>query len=78
MVEETLDIIVLNEANQPENFKCELCIFETINEDRFKRHTFENHSVKGKYKCRQCLQEFEGRNFFNSHQFHGSQPANLS
>ena len=64
VVNETLDEAVeenLNDqAHEPENFKCELCIFETTNKNRFKIHAFENHSVKGKFKCRQCLQEFEG------------------
>ena len=77
-VDEAVEENLNDQAHEPENFKCELCIFETTNETRFKRHTFENHSVKGKYKCRQCLQEFEGRKTFSSHQFHGCQPANLS
>ena len=48
-----------------ENFKCDLCIFQTTDKRRFDRHTFENHSVKGKYNCIQCLQTFDKRKHFN-------------
>ena len=51
--------------------RCELCNFETANKERMKRHTFEIHSVKGKYVCIQCKYEFETRKQFNSHNYHG-------
>ena len=36
------------------NYECEVCIFKTTDGKRFKRHQFENHSVKGKYVCIGC------------------------
>jgi hypothetical protein len=54
-----------------EELKCDVCIFKTTDKIRFERHKFENHSVKGKYKCIQCLQEFEKRKYFNHHNFKG-------
>ena len=51
--------------------KCDLCNFETTNKERMKRHSFENHSVKGKYICIQCKREFDTRKYFNSHNYHG-------
>ena len=41
------------------NLKCELCIFETKSKPKMERHKFKNHSVKGKYICIQCKQEFD-------------------
>ena len=40
-----------NEQTVEESFKWSLCIFQTTDSKRFKRHQFENHSVKGKYVC---------------------------
>ena len=54
-----------------ESFKCELCIFETKDSKRFKRHKFENHSVKGRYVCIGCHEEFLNRKHFNSHSYKG-------
>ena len=51
--------------------KCDLCNFETTNKERMKRHSFENHSVKGKNICIQCKHEFDTRKHFNSHNYHG-------
>jgi hypothetical protein len=66
-VDENVDKLV----KEPVNFKCELCIFQITNKTRLDRHTFENHSVKGKYICIQCKQEFDTRKKFNSHNYHG-------
>ena len=54
-----------------EEFKCELCIFKTKNIRRLERHKFENHSVKGKYICILCKQEFGTRKTFNNHNYFG-------
>ena len=58
-----------------ELFKCELCIFETKDSKRFKRHKFENHSVKGRYVCSGCHEEFLTRKHFNSHNYKGCNPS---
>ena len=63
------------EQTVSESFKCELCIFKTTDSKRFKRHQFENHSVKGKYVCIACHEEFESRKQFNSHNYHGCSPT---
>ena len=65
--ENTSDI----EDSSPVSVKCDLCNFETLNKERMTRHTFENHSVKGKYICIQCKHEFSTRKQFNSHNYHG-------
>ena len=67
VVEESLKITVdevLNESlkeaisermsaivTESENFKCDICIFQTTDKRRFDRHTYENHSVKGSIGC---------------------------
>ena len=65
----------VNEQTVEESFKCKLCIFQTTDSKRFKRHQFENHSVKGKYLCIACHEEFESRKQFNSHNYHGCSPT---
>ena len=54
----------IEEITESELVKCELCIFETKDEKRIKRHTFENHCGKGKYMCIGCKREFGTRKFF--------------
>ena len=87
VVEDTLNLTVdevVNETAQnainermdsrvidSEELKCDLCIFKTTDKIRFERHKFENHSVRGKYKCIQCLQEFDKRKYFNHHNYKG-------
>ena len=66
---------LVNDQSVEESFRCELCIFQTTNSKRFKRHQFENHSVKGKYVCIQCHEEFINRKQFNSHNYHGCNPT---
>ena len=56
-----------NEKNVEESFKCDHCAFQTTDSKRFKRHQFEIHSVKGKYVCIECHEEFFSRKQFNSH-----------
>ena len=60
-----------NDSESEVSVKCDLCNFETTNRERMKRHSFENHSVKGKYICIQCKHEFDTRKQFNSHNCHG-------
>ena len=62
---------VMNETSEPEMVECDVCIFKTKNEERMKRHKFENHSVIGKYVCIQCKREFDTRKLFNNHNFYG-------
>ena len=62
---------------EQEMIKCDLCIFETKDEKRMKRHTFENHSDKGKYICIGCKREFDTRKFVNNHNHYGSKYTNL-
>ena len=50
--------------------QCELCIFKTPNKGRMQKHSIENHSVKGKYVCTLCKQEFNKKQFKN-HKYHG-------
>ena len=64
-ISERMDVI------DSEELKCDLCIFKTTDKIRFQRHKFENHSVKGKYKCIQCLEEFDKRKHFNHHNYKG-------
>ena len=59
------------EQNSPVLVRCDICNFETTNKETMTRHTFEIHSVKGKYVCIQCKYEFETRKQFNSHNYHG-------
>ena len=60
-----------NDVDEKVIWKCEVCKYESDNKRRFDRHTFENHSVPGKYVCIQCKQEFDTRKKFNSHNYHG-------
>ena len=71
--EETTNIETENSVE--ESFKCELCIFETKDSKRFKRHKFEIHSVKGRYVCSGCHEEFINRKHFNSHNYKGCNPS---
>ena len=64
-----------NEKSGEESFKCEWCIFETKDSKRFKRHKFEIHSVKGRYVCFGCHEEFLNRKHFNCHQYKGCNPS---
>ena len=58
-------------TEEVKNYKCELCMFQTADSKRLQRHTFENHSVQGKYICHNCKQECENRKQFNNHRFFG-------
>ena len=63
--------VIEEKEEEPILLTCELCIFTTNDKRRFERHQFENHSVKGKYICIQCKEEFDKRKQFNSHNYHG-------
>ena len=63
------------ENSGEESFKCDMCIFETKDSKRFKRHKFENHSVKGRYVCIGCHEEFLNRKHFNNHNYKGCNPS---
>ena len=63
-----------SENSVEELMKCEFCGFETKDRRRFKKHQLEMHSVKGKYVCCSCREEFDNRKFFNSHKYHGCNP----
>ena len=54
-----------------ESLKCEFCQYEAPNKEKLEKHTFEKHSVKGKWICFSCKDEFNARKFFNSHKYHG-------
>ena len=58
-----------SDDNEVESMKCEHCTFETEDKKRFVRHTFESHSVTGKYACMKCKSEFENRKLFNNHKY---------
>ena len=62
------------ENSVDEMMKCDFCGFETTDRIRFKKHQVEMHSVKGKYVCCSCREEFEKRKMFNSHKYHGCNP----
>ena len=59
-----------SENSVEELMKCEFCGFETKDKRRFKKHQLEMHSVKGKYVCCSCREEFDNRKFYN----HGCNP----
>lgn len=58
-----------SEEEEGTKFKCDMCTFETEDKTRFSRHTFESHSVKGKYACMICKREFDTRKDFNNHKY---------
>ena len=58
-----------SESDEEKKRKCDLCTFETEDKKRFKRHIYESHSVKGKYACMHCKQQFESRKLFNNHKY---------
>ena len=58
-----------SDDNEVENMKCEHCTFETEDKNRFLRHTFESHSVTGKYAGMKCKCEFENRKLFKNHKY---------
>ena len=60
-----------SEVDEKKKMKCDLCNFETEDRKIFERHTFESHSVSGKYACMKCKQHFDTRKEFNNHKFIG-------
>ena len=50
-----------------ETFKCDYCAFDAPTMRRLKKHMCEIHSVKGKYVCFGCKEEFDTRTIFNIH-----------
>ena len=58
--------------------KCDMCKYETTDKKRFERHTFKIHSVKGKYVCCECHEEFDTIKWFNSHNYRGCNPFTVA
>ena len=54
-------------AEEVLNNKCELCMFNTTDNKRLQRHTFENRA----YVCHNCEKKCDTRKMFNSHRYHG-------
>ena len=48
-------------------YKCDVCMFNTTDNKRLMRHTFENHSVKGENVCHNCKRKCDTRKIFTSH-----------
>ena len=62
------------DPNKHDVMKCDQCNFEITDKQRFERHKFEIHSVKGKYVCSGFHEEFDTRKWFNSHNYRGCNP----
>ena len=70
LVSHTKEIQVTSENIEEQPIQCEQCIFKTPNKARMQLHKVEIHSVKGKYVCSNCKQEFDKKRFKN-HKYHG-------
>ena len=53
-----------DDANKEVIYKCDVCMFNTTDNKRLMRHTFENHSVN-----HNCKRKCDKRKLFNSHPY---------
>ena len=60
-----------SQSEEEESLTCEFCKYDAPNKEKLVKHTFEKHSVTGKWICFSCKDEFNSRKFFNSHKYHG-------
>ena len=60
-------------TEEEELMRCEYCNYDAPNKQKLVKHTFQNHSIKGKWICFGCKEEFDTRQYFNSHnyKYHG-------
>ena len=69
----------LNPSHSDENteeeelMRCGFYNYEAPNKQKLEKHTFEKHSIKCKWICFGCKDEFDTRTYFNSHKakYHG-------